>query len=253
MAVGVRERNVRRCGRPHANRSWTDCRSLTTGEARSPAATTSNGSGARRPSSGAALTWIHRCGDALRRSGCGKGLLGWGSMAADDAGSVPEPQGRRAGLPYDFRRPTAARIRARHGTLTTLGSLLPRPSAGVSASTSIGCCTRCAWFILAAAPTDPVGVVQTTRGGASLGCMHGCGVEWCWSEVCRKCGAVVGGREHALSGTGRVEAACPCGYPRPPRQEYGLSQRTCPHERPPTEGRLDASVAVQHLRGPRGP
>jgi hypothetical protein len=31
----------------------------------------------------------------------------------DDGGSVPEPQGRHAGLPYDFRRPTAARIRAR--------------------------------------------------------------------------------------------------------------------------------------------
>ena len=31
----------------------------------------------------------------------------------DDAGIVPEPQGRRAGLPYDFRRPTASRLRAR--------------------------------------------------------------------------------------------------------------------------------------------
>ena len=32
---------------------------------------------------------------------------------SDHDGSVPEPQGRRAGLPYDFRRPTASRIRAR--------------------------------------------------------------------------------------------------------------------------------------------
>jgi hypothetical protein len=31
----------------------------------------------------------------------------------DDAGIVPEPQGHAAGLPYDFRRPTASRIRAR--------------------------------------------------------------------------------------------------------------------------------------------
>ena len=31
----------------------------------------------------------------------------------DDAGIVPEPQGRLADLPYDFRRPTASRIRAR--------------------------------------------------------------------------------------------------------------------------------------------
>jgi uncharacterized Fe-S cluster protein YjdI len=30
-------------------------------------------------------------------------------------------------------------------------------------STSLGCCTRCAWFVLTAAP---VGVVQTTRGVA---------------------------------------------------------------------------------------
>ena len=30
-----------------------------------------------------------------------------------DAGRVPEPQGRAAGLPYDFRRLTASRIRAR--------------------------------------------------------------------------------------------------------------------------------------------
>ena len=28
-------------------------------------------------------------------------------------GKVPEPQGRIAGLPYDLRRPTASRIRAR--------------------------------------------------------------------------------------------------------------------------------------------
>ena len=31
----------------------------------------------------------------------------------DDAGRVPEPQGRVAGLPYDFRRLTASRVRAR--------------------------------------------------------------------------------------------------------------------------------------------
>jgi hypothetical protein len=31
----------------------------------------------------------------------------------DDAAPVPQPQGRRAGLPYDFRRPTTPRIRAR--------------------------------------------------------------------------------------------------------------------------------------------
>ena len=31
----------------------------------------------------------------------------------DDARRAPEPQGRLAGLPYDWRRPTAARIRSR--------------------------------------------------------------------------------------------------------------------------------------------
>ena len=31
----------------------------------------------------------------------------------DDAGRAAEPQGRVAGLPYDFRRLTASRIRAR--------------------------------------------------------------------------------------------------------------------------------------------
>jgi len=31
----------------------------------------------------------------------------------DGAGRVPEPQGRVAGLPFDFRRLTATRIRAR--------------------------------------------------------------------------------------------------------------------------------------------
>jgi len=30
-----------------------------------------------------------------------------------DADGAPEPQGRVAGLPYDFRRPTGARVRAR--------------------------------------------------------------------------------------------------------------------------------------------
>jgi len=28
-------------------------------------------------------------------------------------GRVPDPQGRMAGLPYDFRRPTVSRFRAR--------------------------------------------------------------------------------------------------------------------------------------------
>jgi hypothetical protein len=93
----------------------------------------------------------------------------------DNARSVPEPQGRSAGLPYDFRRPPLPVSGRGRGTLTTLGSLPPRPSAGVLASTSIGCCTRCAWFVLAAAPADAVGVAQTTRGGASLGCLHGSG------------------------------------------------------------------------------
>jgi hypothetical protein len=31
----------------------------------------------------------------------------------DRAGKVPEPQGRFAGMPYDLRRPTVARARAR--------------------------------------------------------------------------------------------------------------------------------------------
>jgi len=31
----------------------------------------------------------------------------------DDARRAPEPQGRLAGLPYDWRRPTAAGIRSR--------------------------------------------------------------------------------------------------------------------------------------------
>jgi Family of unknown function (DUF5808) len=31
----------------------------------------------------------------------------------DDAGRPPEPQGRAVGLPYDFRRLTASRVRAR--------------------------------------------------------------------------------------------------------------------------------------------
>ena len=31
----------------------------------------------------------------------------------DEAGRAPEPQGRLAGLPYDFRAPTRSRIRAR--------------------------------------------------------------------------------------------------------------------------------------------
>ena len=31
----------------------------------------------------------------------------------DEAGRVPEPQGRLAGLPYDFRALTTSRIRAR--------------------------------------------------------------------------------------------------------------------------------------------
>jgi hypothetical protein len=31
----------------------------------------------------------------------------------DEAGKAPEPQGRLAGLPYDFRAPTMSRIRAR--------------------------------------------------------------------------------------------------------------------------------------------
>jgi Family of unknown function (DUF5808) len=30
-----------------------------------------------------------------------------------NAGRAPEPQGRLVGLPYDFRRPTASRIRSR--------------------------------------------------------------------------------------------------------------------------------------------
>jgi hypothetical protein len=34
-------------------------------------------------------------------------------MTDHDDPPVPEPQGRFAGLPYDFRRPTAARIRRR--------------------------------------------------------------------------------------------------------------------------------------------
>jgi hypothetical protein len=34
-------------------------------------------------------------------------------MSDDQHPAVPEPQGRFAGLPYDFRRPTAARARAR--------------------------------------------------------------------------------------------------------------------------------------------
>jgi Family of unknown function (DUF5808) len=35
-----------------------------------------------------------------------------GDPKNEDA-SVPEPQGRLLGLPYDFRRPTMARLRAR--------------------------------------------------------------------------------------------------------------------------------------------
>jgi hypothetical protein len=31
----------------------------------------------------------------------------------DGGGPVPDPQGRAAGLPYDWRRPTASRVRAR--------------------------------------------------------------------------------------------------------------------------------------------
>ena len=31
----------------------------------------------------------------------------------EQAGGAPEPQGRLAGLPYDFRAPTRSRIRAR--------------------------------------------------------------------------------------------------------------------------------------------
>ncbi|MFI5776764.1 DUF5808 domain-containing protein [Nocardia sp. NPDC051570] len=34
-------------------------------------------------------------------------------MSDPDNDRVPEPQGTFAGLPYDWRRPTAARIRAR--------------------------------------------------------------------------------------------------------------------------------------------
>ncbi len=34
-------------------------------------------------------------------------------MSDHDDRPVPEPQGRFVGLPYDFRRPTAARARAR--------------------------------------------------------------------------------------------------------------------------------------------
>jgi len=84
----------------------------------------------------------------------------------DDAGSVPEPQRRHAGLPYDFRRPTAARIRARAWNPDDPRILTPKTFGWVLASTSIGFCTRCAWFVLTAAPADPVGVVQTTRGVA---------------------------------------------------------------------------------------
>jgi hypothetical protein len=40
----------------------------------------------------------------------------------DEAGSVPELQGRHAGCHTTFARPTVARIRARRGTLTNLGS-----------------------------------------------------------------------------------------------------------------------------------
>jgi hypothetical protein len=31
----------------------------------------------------------------------------------DSANKIPEPQGKVAGLPYDFRRPTVARVRSR--------------------------------------------------------------------------------------------------------------------------------------------
>jgi hypothetical protein len=35
-------------------------------------------------------------------------------MSEDDGSSqIPEPQGRFIGLPYDFRRPTVARVRSR--------------------------------------------------------------------------------------------------------------------------------------------
>ena len=38
---------------------------------------------------------------------------GQGMPMNDDAGKVPDPQGRVAGLPYDFRQLTTSRIRAR--------------------------------------------------------------------------------------------------------------------------------------------
>ena len=34
-------------------------------------------------------------------------------MTTDGEPGVPEPQGRFAGVPYDFRRPTVARVRSR--------------------------------------------------------------------------------------------------------------------------------------------
>ena len=47
-------------------------------------------------------------------------------MTGNDKAEVPEPQGKFAGLPYDFRRPTMARLRSRWWNPNDRRLLTPR-------------------------------------------------------------------------------------------------------------------------------
>jgi hypothetical protein len=81
-----------------------------------------------------------------------------------DHARVPQPQGTYAGLPYDWRRPSLARARARLWNPGDPRVFPPSRSAGGWPSTSTGWRTRCAWSA-PAAPADAGAGQAEARSG----------------------------------------------------------------------------------------
>jgi len=67
-----------------------------------------------------------------------------------DGRRVPQPQGTYAGLPYDWRRPSLARARARLWNPDDPRVLTPKSYGWGGRSTSTGWCTRDGWSARAA-------------------------------------------------------------------------------------------------------
>ena len=72
----------------------------------------------------------------------------------EQAGRAPEPQGRLAGLPYDFRAPTRSRIRARAWNPDDPRVFTPKAFGWALASTGTGWRIRSACSTLAVTPAD---------------------------------------------------------------------------------------------------